>query len=828
MRPILASLIAATALCSWGQTTTQRINKTTTISVSTTLPSGQAFGVKGIAADVSGTGEPFATIRTYLLPDTIKPAVVSVTAEDGAFEQQLKKPGQYRLTIHSVGRSPLSRDFDITTAAPIAALDTLYFPESDRTLGEVVVEAQKPLVSREIDRIAYDVTNDPDSKTNQLDEILKRVPMVSVDPDGTIKVKGSSSFLIYKNGRRNNAFSNNAKDIFKAIPASMIKKIEVITDPGAREDAEGVGTILNIVTVENTVIKGVMGTAGLNYSTTNNFPNPNLWLMSQLDKVTFSVYGSLYTKPSRSGKEYHSTERTFDDTDNTSRESTTQSVSRTAGNMGFELSYEIDTLNLITANFFASIFNSDTRARFDYGMFAPDGDMLYGYSSDRHTSPNRYHWLGGGFNYQRLTRRKGEKIILSYMISGNGSKSHMDNIYTSHVNLPVAYEGIIQTVNATFLEHTLQVDWTRPLWEGHTLDIGGKYIYRDNHSKSNQEYIGQNTIRNDFSHITQVGAAFVDYRVNINRWGLRAGVRYEFSRLAAKFHDGTNDDFHSTLNDWVPNAGISYNINDRNSMRLTYSSGIQRPGISYLNPTVITSPESTSQGNPDLSSVRNQNINLNYSFFSSKVNIDLNLSYGFSNNAIIQYQTAENDHLFSTYANAGKNRSFNSNIYIQWRAGKKTSVMLNGSANYNHYRNPSIDIRAGGWSGYAYMRIGQQLPWKLNLSLWGNYWGGWRSLYSVMTQVGTSCINYGLDLQRSFLKDNRLNVRVGVNNPFGNHYSRSKSHAINVPYTSHSYSRVDNPATFTVGISYRFGKLNAQVKKINVSKNNDLIGGPSR
>ena len=108
MRPILASLIAATALCSWGQTTTQRINKTTTISVSTTLPSGQAFGVKGIAADVSGTGEPFATIRTYLLPDTIKPAVVSVTAEDGAFEQQLKKPGQYRLTIHSVGRSPTS------------------------------------------------------------------------------------------------------------------------------------------------------------------------------------------------------------------------------------------------------------------------------------------------------------------------------------------------------------------------------------------------------------------------------------------------------------------------------------------------------------------------------------------------------------------------------------------------------------------------------------------------------------------------------------------------------------------------------------------------
>ena len=96
-----------------------------------------------------------------------------------------------------------------------------------------------------------------------LDETLNKVPLVSVDPDGTIKVNGSTSFKIYKNGRPNNSYSNNAKEIFKALPASMIQKIEVITDPGAREDAEGTTAILNIITVKNVITKGAMGNVGL-------------------------------------------------------------------------------------------------------------------------------------------------------------------------------------------------------------------------------------------------------------------------------------------------------------------------------------------------------------------------------------------------------------------------------------------------------------------------------------------------------------------------------------------------------------------------------------
>lgn len=203
----------------------------------------------------------------------------------------------------------------LKSSSPKADLGTIITSTADNLLEEVVVTAQKPLVTKEIDRIGYDVQADPDSKTNQLDEMLKRVPLVSVESDGTIKVKGSTGFKIYKNGRPNNSFTKNAKDIFKAIPASMIKKIEVITDPGAREDAEGTSAILNIVTIENTTIKGVMGNVGVNYRNPG-LPTPNLWLSSQIDKVTLSFYGGGNIMTKRNFKSRSESLTHYDDSGN--------------------------------------------------------------------------------------------------------------------------------------------------------------------------------------------------------------------------------------------------------------------------------------------------------------------------------------------------------------------------------------------------------------------------------------------------------------------------------------------------------------------------------
>ena len=165
------------------------------------------------------------------------------------------------------------------------------------------------------------------------------------------------------------------------------------------------------------------------------------------------------------------------------------------------------------------------------------------------------------------------------------------------------------------------------------------------------------------------------------------GLRYEYSRLSAKYKDGSNDPFHSNLSDWVPNASISYNINDGNTVKLSYSSRINRPGISQLNPAIVESPSSISSGNPDLGSSRHQSFTLNYNHFGRKINVDINLGHSFSNNSVINVQNLINgDIVQSTYANAGRNRDFFFNVWGQWRATPKTSVMLNANVVWNKFK----------------------------------------------------------------------------------------------------------------------------------------------
>ncbi len=790
--------------------------------------SATPYSVKGQAVDSLGEGEAYATIRIFAMPDTLKPTVMGVTDEAGRFDKTLPKAAKYRFTLNSVGKDLVVRDFEVSESKPVADLGRIVTTASGNLLGEVTVTASRPLITREIDRIGYDVQADEESKTSTLEETLRKVPMVSVDPDGTIKIKGSSNFKIYKNGRQNNSFTNNAKDIFKSIPAAMIKKIEVITDPGAREDAEGGGMILNIVTLENTVIKGVMGNASLNYTTNQNVPTPNIWLTSQIDKFTFSFYGGGGWNPSRARESRQYSERVFDDTGNKSVSSSESKGSADYGYFGLDMSLELDTLNLLTAEFSGFIHSFTNRSNSTTGLLNPAGDAIYSYDSYSVTDPYRGLNLNGSLNYQRSTHRQGEKITFSYMISGNGSKSDSKSDYTDTENMPVDYTGVNSHSDLNQTEHTLQIDWTRPLWSGHTLDVGAKYIYRDNHSITDQHYIGVRDTHTDFSHITQVGAAFADYRVNIGPLGLRAGVRYEYSRLSAKYKDGTQPDFASSLNDWVPNAGISLNINQSNSMRLTYGSRINRPGINYLNPAVSTSPTSTSQGNPDLSSVRNQSLNFNYSLFTSKLNLDFSAGYYFSSNDIISIDTSIDDHLYSSFVNGGKNRMFNTDLFVQWSATPKTSIMFNGDLSYSYFANPSLGLRNHGWSKSLFGRIMQRIPWKLSLIGTINYWDGGIGLYSVSKQPTSSCIFHTLILQRSFLKEDRLTVRLSANNPFSSDKRTYISYMVNTPYSGYSESTSYGKRSFSFSISYRFGKLNATVKKVNGISNDDVVGGMSR
>ncbi|MDE5837761.1 MAG: outer membrane beta-barrel family protein, partial [Paramuribaculum sp.] len=215
-----------------------------------------------------------------------------------------------------------------------------------------------------------------------------------------------------------------------------------------------------------------------------------------------------------------------------------------------------------------------------------------------------------------------------------------------------------------------------------------------------------------------------------------------------------------------------------------------------------------------------------------------NLGYSFAHNAIIDIKDIDGDVLINTFANGGRNKSYSGNIYMQWQATKKTTFMINAGTRYSDYANPhpGKDIfgneikgySANGWSTNLYFRFTQRLPWAVNLSAFVSYYSGNPGLYSIFKAVGASKIGHGLSLQKNLLKENRLALQLSVSNPFGPTRSKYSSYMINVPYSSNSYSITSNNRSVSVRISYRFGKLNSQVKKVRSASSNDLIGGPSK
>ena len=136
----------------------------------------------------------------------------------------------------------------------------------------------------------------------------------------------------------------------------------------------------------------------------------------------------------------------------------------------------------------------------------------------------------GRLDFEHKTRRKGERFTLSYMLALTRQHSDEENTYSELLNVPFSYTGSLQTERERFTEHTFQADWLRPLGKGHQLEIGTKYIDRNNNSHNTQEFFGTDLQMDDeFRHTTRVLAGYADYIYNREKWSARAGLRYEYS-----------------------------------------------------------------------------------------------------------------------------------------------------------------------------------------------------------------------------------------------------------------------------------------------------------
>ncbi len=768
--------------------------------------------VKGVVLDsLTRVGEPAAVIEFYKSSEPDKAIAFTTTDTEGRFSHSFTLKGDYCLRFNNLGRKVIQKCFTIGEQEVID-LGEILAQDNIETLKAGTVTAMRPLVKMEVDKMIYNVADDVDSKTSTVLDMLRKVPMVSVDGQDNITVNGSSSFQVYVDGKPNQMMSQNASMVFKMMPASSVKNIEVVTNPGVRYDAEGVGGVLNITTNREmtggqSVADGIYGTLRAQASTRGYGGG----LFTSMQKGKFALSANVNGMMQNSPATIMDMERIQDSGFSTTTH--TESAMKMPMLMGnLSASYDIDEQNLISATVGVMHFgmennglSSTTMVFPGVGSFNYDGTTL---------STNTRNNISASADYQHLWADvPGRSFTLSYQFNATPGVNNTLNTYGG-----VAVPGFDLTDRKSdgttgSSDHTVQADFTTPLGQAFTLSTGVKYINRHNNSdQTDYLWNGTSFVVNPASSLqydffNRIGAAYTELSGNFGAFGLKAGARYEHTWQTyasvppiAGYEDGKFDINYGFL---VPTASVQWNLSQTSNLGLSYNMRISRPGITYLNPYVdTTDPTALSYGNSDLDVERGHNVSLVYNLYTPKVMVNATLRHSYSGNGISSYSFYDADNILNTtYGNIVKTNTTGLNAFLMINPTNKTRIMLNGGLSYSDIRSEQLKQQNSGWAYNVMVGLQQTMFWDLRLSA---------NVISMGSNVNLQGSSSGmsmatLGLTKSFLSD-RLSFSVNGVLPL------AKGFEMNMSSTTTGNGFTTNMNTtipmrqITFQVSWTFGK----------------------
>lgn len=790
------------------------------------LVSVQAFSqtvVKGKILDSqSREAEVGAVVQVFDGPASEGRAVGYAMSDSlGAFSVRVPEgriASEGTVQIMNLGRKTL--EYSIRQAAEVDLGEILIADEVE-TLAGSTVTALKTLVRIDADRLTYDIEADTDSKTMTVLEMLRKVPMVTVDAQDNITVNGSSSFKVYVDGRPNQMLSTNPSQMFKLMPASNIKSIEVVTNPGAKYDAEGTGGVLEIKTKSGAgnkvVADGIYGTVTGEINTRLGVDG-GLNLNAQKGKWTFGADINLGTDPFN-GVLQESTQINKTTGDKT--------VSSYTGNADqryvwadINASYEIDTLNLITAYIGGN--------RFYNASYVVDGTVTdydaYGNVVNQLTQgaihEGSWNGISGSLDYQhRFAGTQNKYITLSYQYSGNPHGSDAETTYGTMKRRSLTDDDS--------QEHTFQVDYTTPLWnDRHNLSTGLKYILRKNIANDVQDLDLPTEQVSVYDYRNDIGALYSEYTGVFGKLTGKAGLRYEHTWVGVDYATNPSMNFSTDYPVFVPNMSLQYNLGMASNLSFSYNMRIRRPGITYLNPYVEKLGwNAINYGNTAIEAERSHRFQLAWNMASPKWVLSLRLIENFGDGGIGQYSFFDDAGILNTtYGNIQNSSRTSFNAYVNWNAGSKTRIYAFGDGGYEYYLNTLDGLSNGGWTARGGMGAQHTFPWDIRLStnLFMNSGG-----YSLQgSRSGFGFISLGVT--KSFLQDRlSLSLRGQSNLGLGQLEFRSHSESKGFVLDQSQFIPIRS-ASFSVSYTFGKGQQNIQRKRtVRSITNDDLVGGSS-
>lgn len=782
----------------------------------------QKITITGAVVDsISGKSIEYPTVA--LFTDSLKLLKAVAGGADGKFTIEAPKSGKYILSASMIGYTNSKSKIFLDNTQKRVDVGKIAILEGMQ-IKEITVVGIKPLIKNEPDKLTYNLEADPQTASSAIVDILRKVPMLSVDGEDVVRLNGETNFKVLVNGKSSGLLVKNFKDAIKAMPASSIKSIEVITNPPAKYDAEGIGGIINIITNKKTT-EGYNGSINTGLNTLGGY-NGGGYISAQVGKFALStnIYTGKYI--ARKGSYFSESENFVSEDYRFSKtEGSSQSTSNST-NISLEASYEIDTLNLITLAGWGFKGTSNSNGTSIYNASNVENILTRKYSN---TSKSIYGFGSGSgsVSYQRTFKKPDQNLTLSYSIDLSPMNTDITNSIDPVLNY-IAYSQQSAN-NALGTEHTAQIDYYDPLTKKHSIETGAKYILRQNTSNTEIKRYDEATGTwvedmskvNDLDYDQHIGSLYGGYAFKHKSLTAKAGFRmeYTFNDGLSKSSDG-DVSFNNTQFDVVPYVNFSYMLKKGSSVSAAYTQRLNRPGIWYLNPYVNDSnPMSISYGNPDLQTVRRNSINLGYRKSSQKWNLGLNLFGDFTKNNIERItRVNESGVSLSTYENIGKNSSLRLNVNYSYRYKEKFNLYLNGSVAYTTISSAELALKNSGFSYNGGLGGSVGLWKKANFNFNAYIYGGNVALQSKAPFYYSSSAG----ISQKLLKD-KLTFSIYISEPF----ARKKIYSYDsedTTYKMHSES-IMYQRTASFSLFWRFGKFNATVKKARRSSTDDKMSG---
>ena len=803
--------------------------------------SGAAPKKEAVAAPVAPKGS--AKIVGYLLDSTdSKPvefasvALINKTTGrpvDGTVADQVGKftitkvaIGSYKLVASFLGYNSITIPVEITGKNDDKDLGVISMGSNTQMLAEVTVEGQRALIEEKVDRTVYNAEKDQTNRGGDATDVLKKVPMLSVDLDGNPSLRGSSNIKVLINNKPSTILASNIADALKQIPADMIKTVEVITSPSARYDAEGSAGIINIVTKKNT-LQGLTfsfdtsaGVRGSSLSMNGNFRNKT-WGM------TLGGYGRSQYNVNGQSESIQTTSNNGILTRNVQTSDTRSNGLFGNYQLGFD--WDINKFNSITASSRIGFRNGNS---WGDGLRQVRNDKLFSLRNTNSLDESANIDLNLDYTHTFAKPQK-EFSILAMMSNNNRTNDFFNDIMNPNSSMSQIMNSIKNINGSVNKEATLQLDYQTPITKLQMIEFGAKIIGR----QVNSDYASfLNPTGNNPSNYIKVNLANLpsnvfDYNQNIlgtyfsytlstkSKWSMKLGGRYEYTDIEASFlkKEGQNLTIppYGVL---VPSFNMSKTFKS-GTWRFSFNRRIQRPGIQNLNPNVnATNPLNISQGNPNLSPEYANNYEINYSKFVKQTYISTALFVRNNTGAINQIRTVVGDTVKTTSMNIGVENAYGMNININMNLSNKLMIGGGGDFSYmvlkNNVADPLMNASNEGLQS--------------NFRIFGNYniGNGWGAqLFSFYrpnqillqgTQGGFGI--YSLSMKKDF-KNKRGSVGIGAENFLTNGMTiRSET---KTPLITQESTNVLRNMNFKINISYRFGKMSFSPTKKKKSVSND-------